>query len=403
CLGVTLVAAGAVHAAQPKTLLPGRLSVCLFATFPPFAEKSEAGQWAGWDIDFLRRFADKLGLTFVPVPVADYDGFWTRPGADACDIAASGIADLPYRRVATGDAGIWSGPYYFVQRAFGVRREDAGNLTGVRDLAGRTILVIAGSTADVDARARVARAGVSDVTVIGTSDDVENARRVRDGKAHDLSIAGRPDIAAPGSGLSGAGVIGTGASSDARPADDPFAFGSGLGTVQYLADRMGLVVVWPHCLMMPDGQVRDEPFSFVVRARRLWPYAGRCGPNRRLRRRCRRDRCALRSGHANGPGLKPRPLRSRQKKGAFAALGRARPAQPSAHSQSAHSQSARLRFPAGAALSLPLRGRALVASLGPLGKGAPSGPRSRPKAPFTLGRAGAPASSAGGRSTFMGS
>lgn len=265
--GVTLAAAGAVHAAQPKTLLPGRLSVCLSATFPPFAEKTADGQWTGWDIDFLKRFADKLGLAFVPVRVADYEGFWTRPGADACDIAASGIADLPYRRQATGDAGIWSDPYYFVQRAYGVRREDAGNLTSVRDLAGRTILVISGSTADMDARTRVARAGVPDVTIIGTSDDVENARRVRDGNAHDLTIAGRPDIAGPGSGPSGAGANGKGASGDARPADDPFAFGSGLGTVQYLADRMGLVVVWPHCLMMPDGQVRDEPFSFVVRAR----------------------------------------------------------------------------------------------------------------------------------------
>ncbi|OYW56659.1 MAG: hypothetical protein B7Z30_12085 [Rhizobiales bacterium 12-68-15] len=242
CLGVTLVAAGAVHAAQPKTLLPGRLSVCLFATFPPFAEKTADGQWTGWDIDFLRRFADKLGLTFVPVPVADYEGFWTRPGADACDIAASGIADLPYRRQATGEAGIWSDPYYFVQRAFGVRREDAGNLTGVRDLAGRTILVIAGSTADVDARTRVARAGVPDVAIIGTSDDVENARRVRDGNAHDLTIAGRPDIAGPGSGPSGAGANGKGASGDARPADDPFAFGSGLGTVQYLGARRALLL-----------------------------------------------------------------------------------------------------------------------------------------------------------------
>lgn len=235
--GVILALATAVPpgwaAAPLKTLVPGTLSVCLFATFPPFAAKSETGGWEGWDVDYLKAFAATQGLGFRPVEVADFDGLWTRPGADACDIAASGIADLEVRRQATGPAGVWSEHYYFVLRAFGVRQADAGRLASGADLKGRTVMVVAGSTAEVDARSRVARGHVPDVTIVGTSDDVENARKVR----------------------------------DATGDDGPFAFGSGLGTVQYLARKMGLVPVWPHCLMTPDGRERGEPFSFVVRAK----------------------------------------------------------------------------------------------------------------------------------------
>ncbi len=226
--------AGPPLAAAPvETLAPGTLSVCMFATFPPFVGKSDAGVWEGWDVDYLKAFAATQGLRLQPVEVADFDGLWTRPGADACDIAASGIADLATRRKETGAAGVWSDHYYFVLRAFGVRKADAGKLARTADLAGRTVMVIAGSTADVDARSRIAHDQIANVTVIGTSDDVENARRVR----------------------------------DATEGDGPFAFGSGLGTVEYLSQKMGLVAVWPHCMMTPDGQVRNEPFSFIVRAK----------------------------------------------------------------------------------------------------------------------------------------
>lgn len=222
-------------AAPVETLAPGTLSVCMFATFPPFVGKSDDGAWEGSDVDYLNAFAAKMGLRFQPVEVADFDGLWLRPGAGACDIAASGIADLAVRRQETGAAAVWSDHYYFVLRAFGVRKADAGKLSRAGDLKGRTVLVIAGSTADVDVRSRVAHDHVPDVTVMGTSDDVENARRVR----------------------------------DASDGEGPFAFGSGLGTVQYLSREMGLVPVWAHCMMTPDGKVRNEPFSFIVRAKSI--------------------------------------------------------------------------------------------------------------------------------------
>lgn len=260
-LGAAALSGAGWVRAQPatsvNTLVPGELRVCLFATFPPFGARDEGGKWWGWDVDFISAFAAGQKLRFVPVEVNTYDGFWLEPGRGRCDIAATGIADLAYRREQTGALGAWSAHYYFVARAFGVRR--GSKLETVADLAGKTVMVVKGSTADVDLRSRAAQAGITDITVAGTSDDVANARRVAEN----------------------------------RPDAEAFAFGSGLGTVQYLARAYGLEVAWPHCLMLPDGQLSQEPFSFVVRtastgllealnayiAHPPQPYPGGAGPD----------------------------------------------------------------------------------------------------------------------------
>lgn len=224
--------ASAASADPVRTLAPGVLKVCLFPTFPPFSGQEADGRWTGWDVTFLTGFAAQLGLAFEPVGVPRYAGFWTKPGEDRCDIAAGGVADLPYRRAETGDKGIWSKTYTQVVRAFGVRAEDAGKLSSIADLAGRTVMVVEGSTAEIDLKNRAARAGVA-LTVIATSDDADNARRVR----------------------AGAGP------------DAPFAYGSGYGSVVFFNDRLGeMALAWPHCLMLADGTLAPERFAFIVRA-----------------------------------------------------------------------------------------------------------------------------------------
>ena len=88
------------------------------------------------------------------------------------------------------------------------------------------------STADLDLRHRLNRAGIDTVTIEGTDDEVAAATRVRDGKG------------------------------------TPFAFGAGLGSVERLVALLGgLEVAWPHCTMLADNTESDEPFSLVVRAK----------------------------------------------------------------------------------------------------------------------------------------
>lgn len=218
----------------PQTLEPGILKVCLYAGFAPFSSKDAAGRFVGWDVDFLEDFAHSQGLRFQPVSMNDYIGIWEKPAQGFCDIAASGISDTPERRVAAGPETEWSLPYYSVLRAFLVRSADAHNLTSIEDLTGRTVIVTADSTADHDVRNRLERAGITTTTILLTTDEEDAARQVRD---------------APESG-------------------EPFAYGGGLGSAQYLASELGgLAVVWPHCNMLSDGSEVDEPFSWVVRAR----------------------------------------------------------------------------------------------------------------------------------------
>jgi hypothetical protein len=216
-----------------STLEPRALKVCLYAGFAPFSSKDEAGQWVGWDVSYLEGFAKSNNLTFVPIEVSDFKGIWNLPGKGQCDIAASGISDLPERRVETGSAGIWSNTYYRVARAFAVRSADQGKLNQIEDLRGKSVIVTPGSTADIDLRNRAYRAGIASVKIEGTNSEETAALKLRDGVG----------------------------------ADAPFAYAGGLGSIELLVTELGgLSIAWPHCLMQADGAEVDEPFSFVTRA-----------------------------------------------------------------------------------------------------------------------------------------
>jgi hypothetical protein len=229
-----LLTSQAVGAAEPapQTLEPGVLSVCLYPGFAPFSNRDGDGRFVGWDVDYLETFALSEGLLMRAVEMPDYIGIWEKPALGVCDIAASGISDTPERRAASGGV-VWSRHYYNVLRAFLVRSGDAHALESIDDLGGRTVIVTADSTADHDVRNRLAREGITTTTVQLTTDEEDAARQVR----------------------------------NAGESGEPFAYGGGLGSVRYLAEKLGgLAVAWPHCNMLDDGEQVNEPFSFVVRA-----------------------------------------------------------------------------------------------------------------------------------------
>src|ERR1700688_3833112 len=141
-----------------KTLEPGKLKVCLYAGFAPFASKSQKGKWRGWDVDYLDAFARAHGLD-LEVIEKSFDGIWLEPGKDAkdaCDIAGTGISDTRDRREATGTAAVWSNTYYQVVRTFLVRTEQFTKLTRIDGLSGKTVMLTKGSTANSDLCYRMA-------------------------------------------------------------------------------------------------------------------------------------------------------------------------------------------------------------------------------------------------------
>lgn len=229
CIAAIAVAATSpLAAAQPSgvtTLQPGVLTVCTFTGFPPTSYTGPGGGWAGHDARFITAFATSRALA-VRVLVRPFSDIWTLPGTGECDVAAAGITRTD-ARVASAPGSSWSATYHTTVRAFVVRRGTA--LTGVRDLAGRTVIVGRGTVAEQDVRRRVSRAGVQGV-------------RIR---------LGSGEAAARRAVLSGAVF--------AYETDD-------VSAAQAARSDRRLAVAWKHPLLDSRGRNVVEPLSFVVRA-----------------------------------------------------------------------------------------------------------------------------------------
>lgn len=220
--------AGSDSSSAVSTLEPGTLKVCLYPGFAPFSSK-EGDTWVGWDVDYLQAFADTQELELEPVEVADFNEIWLRPGRGECDLAGTGITMTASRTEATAPDAEWSVPYYSVARSFAVR--PGSTLDDVGDLAGRTVIVTQGSTADIDLTNRLAQAGITDTNVEYVRDEADGARQVAEAGA-----------------------------------DGPFAYGGGAGSIETLVEQIpNLEIAWVHCLMEADGSLSSEPFGFPVR------------------------------------------------------------------------------------------------------------------------------------------
>jgi hypothetical protein len=258
-------ASRAAGSAQIQMLETGKLKVCLYAGFAPFASKNQAGKWEGWDVDYVEAFAKEVNLTFEVVE-KNFDGIWLEPGKNACDIAGTGISDTADRRKATGTAGVWSNTYYGVVRTFLVRTEQFANLSRIGDLGGRTVIVTKGSTANSDICYRMGANHLHPCEQPGDRPcdlpglDLKSTRRARDPRCVTITYPrnneernAAEDVTNGGAGFS------------------PFAYGGGYGSIQTLVCDSGrtqaLATVWPHCNMSSDlKHAYAEPFSFVVRA-----------------------------------------------------------------------------------------------------------------------------------------
>jgi ABC-type amino acid transport substrate-binding protein len=136
------------------TLVPGQLTVCTYGGFAPVCYKNPAGQLIGLDVSFLTRFAESLGLAIQTIE-KPFNGIWTLPGANACDVAGAGVMRRDDRPVGPG--GSWSDAYFQVERSLLVRAAEQAAFDDYRTLKGRKIVVTRGSTADIDAHKRYPR------------------------------------------------------------------------------------------------------------------------------------------------------------------------------------------------------------------------------------------------------
>jgi len=208
------------------TMADGVLKVCLYEDIPPVAELGTDGSWTGWDVDFLSGFADPIGLKFEPVPFDYFDGIWRQPGEGVCDITGSGLT-YTQERVEETPRAVWSDTYFTAERSFIVRAGEEDSLTGVGDLANKTVIMWPGSAGEVDLNRRIEKGGVSGVTVRYAEGPLSAIEMVRDG--------------------------------------DAYAFGWDLTNTRFLVARYpGLAIAWAHPMMAADGSEKSETYSYVV-------------------------------------------------------------------------------------------------------------------------------------------
>lgn len=143
----------------------GKLTVGFDQDFPPMGFVGDDGEYTGFDLELAMEVADRLGLEFVPQPIA-----W-----DAKDMELdSGTIDCIWNGFTINgreDGYTWSTPYMDNSQVF-VVAADSG-ITTLADLAGKVVEVQADSSAEAALKDNAELAGT--FKVLQTTPDYNTA------------------------------------------------------------------------------------------------------------------------------------------------------------------------------------------------------------------------------------
>ncbi len=118
----------------------GTFTVGFDQDFPPMGFVGDDGEYTGFDLDLAKEVASRLGLEFVPQPIA-WDAKDMELDAGTIDCIWNGFTINGREEGYT-----WSDPYMDNSQVF-VVAVDSG-ITGLADLAGKTVEVQADSSAE---------------------------------------------------------------------------------------------------------------------------------------------------------------------------------------------------------------------------------------------------------------
>ncbi len=163
---------GSEPSTSPDVVESGALVVCTEPPYAPFVEE-EDGEYSGFEIDLLRRMADRLDLSLEvrPTPYAALDdGSALR--SDRCDVAAGALAVTPERERVMR----FLEPHYEVTLT--LLRPAASDIEGLADMSGRRLAV----QSDSDASEYAAQQAPSDADVVELPGDQFMFRALRQGR-----------------------------------------------------------------------------------------------------------------------------------------------------------------------------------------------------------------------------
>ncbi|WP_173401073.1 transporter substrate-binding domain-containing protein [Arthrobacter sp. H41] len=154
----------------------GNLTVCSDIPFPPF-EFEENGEYTGFDIDLMREIATGMDLELVVQDVG-FDGLQSGAtiAAGQCDIGASAMTITEERQANLA----FSDPYYDSLQSLLVPADS--DVTGIDDLAGKSVGVQQGTTGETYTRENVP----ADTEVVAFPSDAEMYAAVQAGNVDAL-------------------------------------------------------------------------------------------------------------------------------------------------------------------------------------------------------------------------
>ncbi len=157
-----------------RVLESGLLRVGMDASFPPFEYVDEEGNLVGYDVDLAREIAERLGVEPQFIANLPYDGLYEALDAGRVDVVISALYVDPTRGAA------FTPPYFNAGQVLAVPAGEE-EITGMEDLAGRTLAVEFGSEGDLEARSWGRR--LQDLTLLPCQTAGQALERVMAGEA----------------------------------------------------------------------------------------------------------------------------------------------------------------------------------------------------------------------------
>lgn len=107
----------------------GELKVCFDAGYMPFEMKSKKGGYIGFDIEFSKLMAKKMGVKYTPVNTA-WDGIIPALVTNKCHMIIAGMTITAERNMRIN----FSDPYVVIGQAILLNPKLKGKVTGYKDL-----------------------------------------------------------------------------------------------------------------------------------------------------------------------------------------------------------------------------------------------------------------------------
>ena len=141
------------------------LNVGSYPNNPPFEYKTESGGFEGFEVDIVNEAAKRIGMT-TNIAAYDFQPLFAATSSGRIDAAISSITITKERLKSQS----FTQPYYDAD--MGVATKTDSDIKGVKDLKGKIVGVLSGSTGDTWAKEHQASDGFAEVKGYNTQQEV---------------------------------------------------------------------------------------------------------------------------------------------------------------------------------------------------------------------------------------